>query len=391
MRVHEPQCTSSALPSPEALANEIVNQMGDVIQHVTQKVVQNIITQLSPSVSTPLTNAIASPTNADVSSSNMLDASHVQLVSHRKFKDPPCFRGESSDSVSVREWEDLMRTYIKKSNLRPEEQAEEILVHLRGKAKDIARVGTRNSDIDITRDPEAIYGLLRKHFDSAPCSPLPLADFYTTLPEKEEGAFDYWLRLHRAVDIAVERLKEHGKTLESPGTEVTRMFIRNCPTPELSMTFRSKTMDKWTAHEVQEILCEYHSGLTSTVSKVARERVTMNIQQTAPPPPVPPTGGQGAPQSQATDSATLERLISMLEKVLLQRPVQSGPSRQSGPRRPRIEGLHDVPCSVCRDNAHSAFTHCRVHRLCFQCHSPNHSSRACPGHTASNTRQQPEN
>ena len=60
----EPQHTSSAIPSPEALANEIVNQMGDVIQHVTQKVVQNIITQLSPSVSTPLTNAFTSPTNA---------------------------------------------------------------------------------------------------------------------------------------------------------------------------------------------------------------------------------------------------------------------------------------------------------------------------------------
>ena len=61
--------------------------------------------------------------------------------------------------MSVREWEDVMRTYIKKSNLRPEEQAEEILVHLRGKAKDIARVGTRNSVIDITHDPEAIYAL----------------------------------------------------------------------------------------------------------------------------------------------------------------------------------------------------------------------------------------
>ena len=156
-----------------------------------------------------------------------------------------------------------MRTYIKKSNLRPEEHAEEILVHLRGKARDIARVGTRNSDIDITCDPEAIYVLLRKHFDSAPCSPLPLADFYTTLPEKGEEAFDYWLTLHRAVDIAVERLKEHGKTLDSPGTEVTRMFIRNCPSPELSMTFRSKAMAKWTAHEVQEILCKHHSGMTS--------------------------------------------------------------------------------------------------------------------------------
>ncbi|CAL8342260.1 unnamed protein product [Arctogadus glacialis] len=62
---HEPQHTSSALPSPEALANEIVNQMGDVIQHVTQKIVQSIITQLSPSVSNPSTNAFTSPTNAD--------------------------------------------------------------------------------------------------------------------------------------------------------------------------------------------------------------------------------------------------------------------------------------------------------------------------------------
>ena len=116
---------------------------------------------------------------------------------------------------------------MRKSNLRPEEQAEEILVLLRGKARDIARVGTRNNDKDITRDLEAIYGFLRKHFDSAPCSPLPLADFYTTLPEKGEEAFDYWLRLHRAVDIAVEWLKEQGKTLDSPGTEVTSMFIRN--------------------------------------------------------------------------------------------------------------------------------------------------------------------
>ena len=72
-----PQHTSSAVPSPGVLANEIVNQMGDVIQQVTQKVVQNIITQLSPSVSTPLTNAFASPTNANMSSSS----------SHRKLKD----------------------------------------------------------------------------------------------------------------------------------------------------------------------------------------------------------------------------------------------------------------------------------------------------------------
>lgn len=381
---HESQHTSSTVHDSNALANEIASQMGDVIQQVSQKVVQNVMTRLSPLASTPLTNT-------DVSTSNMLDTSHVQLVAHRKLKDPPCFKGDGSDLVSVREWEDLMRTFIKRGNLRPEEQADEILVHLRGKARDVVRFGTRNSDVDITHNPEAIYGLLRKHFDCVPCTLLPLADFYTTLPERGESAFDYWLRLHRAVDLAIERLKEQGKSLEIPGTEVTRMFIRNCPSAELSMTFRSKTMDKWTAHEVQDILYEFHSTMAPAVSKMTKERVSVNTQHTAISPPAPFTGGEGQQQPQATDSASLERLIGMLEKVLLQRPVQLGPSRQYGPRRPRIEGLHDTPCLVCHDAAHSTFAHCREHKLCFQCHSPNHSRRACPGRMSSAALHQSEN
>lgn len=383
----EPNDISPMIPSPNVLATEIISQMGDVIQQVSQKVVHELMTHLSPSASTPLSNAASSSPHA-VSSSAMSDASHVQLVSHRTLKDPPCFRGDNSDTVSVREWEDLMRAFVKKSNLRPEEQAEEILVHLRGKARDVVRFGTRNSNIDISRDPEAIYGLLRKHFDSAPCSPLPLADFYTTLPEKGENAFDYWLRLHRAVDLAGERLKEQGKTLGSPGTEVTRMFIRNCPSPELSMTFRSKTIDKWTAHEVQDILYEYHSMATSSDNKVVRENIKISTQHTATPLPVPPSDGQSPPQPPASDSATLERLINMLEKVLLQRPVQPAQNRLPGSRRPRVEGLHNMPCSVCHDATHSTFTHCRDHKLCFLCYSPNHSRGACPSRMPANTQQQ---
>ncbi len=45
-----------------------------------------------------------------------------------------------------------MRDFIKKGNLRPEEQAEEILIHLRGKAKDVVRFGIRNTDTDIIRN-----------------------------------------------------------------------------------------------------------------------------------------------------------------------------------------------------------------------------------------------
>lgn len=157
---HGSHSLCSPTSSPDTLAADIVSQMGEVIQQVSQQVAQNIISHLSPSVITPLANAAFSPANtaispndtatssanADKSASNPLDASHVQFLSHRKLKDPPCFRGDGSDSVPVREWEDLMRDFIKKGNLRPEDQAKEILVHLRGQARDGVRFGTRNSD-----------------------------------------------------------------------------------------------------------------------------------------------------------------------------------------------------------------------------------------------------
>lgn len=177
------QNNSSPSPNPDTIATEMVSQMGDVIQLVGQRVAQSILTQLSPSASTPLPAPTATSFHA-VSSTSAVDAAPVQFVSHRKVKDPPCFRGDGSDLISVREWEDLMRAFIKLGSLRSEEQAEEILVHLRGKAKDVVQVGIRNGVVDVTRDPEAIYGILRRHFDSAQCSPRPLADFYHSPRER---------------------------------------------------------------------------------------------------------------------------------------------------------------------------------------------------------------
>lgn len=218
---------------------------------------QDIISHLSPSVTAPLLSAAASPAHADTLASTPFHSfiaaprpTHADVsatnafVPHRKLKESPCFRGDNSDSVSVQEWEELMRSFVKRGNLQPEEQAEEILVHLGGKAKDVVRFGTRNSGFDITCNPDATYGLLRKHFDSAPCSPLLLADFHTTLPGTGEDEFDYWLHLNRAVDLAIECLREQGKSLDRPSTEVTRMFIKNCPSAELAMAFRSKTIHK---------------------------------------------------------------------------------------------------------------------------------------------------
>ncbi|RXN38043.1 Retrovirus-related Pol polyprotein from transposon 412 [Labeo rohita] len=89
-----------------------------------------------------------------------------------------------------------------------DEHVEEILVHLRGKAKDVVKFWIRNCDSATTVCPNSVYSLLRKHFSCNHYSPVPLADFYTTLPDEDENPYDYWLRLNKAADVASECLRE---------------------------------------------------------------------------------------------------------------------------------------------------------------------------------------
>lgn len=272
-----------------------------------------------------------------------------------------------------------MKNYIRKSGVQLENQAEEILIHLRGRAKDVVRFGIRNGEIDVQRSPQAIYGLLRKHFSSGQCSSVPLADFYSTLPKEQEDPYEYWLRLNRAADVAASCLREQGKMFDNPSVEVTRMFIRHCPSRDLALTFRSKTIDKWSAREVQEVLDEYHleKGLRSSSERSSR--INMNKVEVSPNA----TLVSDIPEQKKTvseDTSTLERLIGMLEKVLLQGPAYAQANRKphTSNRLPKVEGLNDMPCSICRDSSHSALTHCRENRLCFLCHLPGHSRRNCP-------------
>lgn len=307
---------------------------------------------------------------------------------HRKVKEPPAFRGDSSDTVTVSEWEDLMRDYVKRSNVRVEQQAEEILTHLRGRARDVVKFGTRNSGVDVFKNPESIYSLLRKHFATVPCSPLPLADFYTTLPHVGEDAYDYWLRLNKAADIAVDRLKEQCKTLDNPGLETTRMFLRHCPSRELAMTFRSKTVDKWSAEDVQAVLDEYHlevsvKGRAAAPAPAPASALASAVHVNAAgllDAEMPSSFQQHSTAAKHSDSSALDRVISVLEKVLLDKSAhaQSLPHRHFRPKFPRINGLTSLPCTVCGDATHTALTHCRNNNLCFQCHSPDHPRHKCP-------------
>lgn len=279
-----PPCTSTSVPNPPLDDVRLADQMSTIVQQIGQQLADSIMSHLNTPSPTAAVHTSHEETcnKKDSFSSRTLDLSQVQLVTQRGVKDPPVFRGESSDTLAVDEWEDSMKNYIRKSSVQLENQAEEILIHLRGRAKDVVKFGIRNGEIDVQHNPQAIYGLLRRHFSSSHCSSVPLADFYSTLPKEQEDPYEYWLRLNRAVDAAASCLKEQGKMFDNPSVEVTRMFIRHCPCRDLALTFRSKTIDKWSAREVQEVLDEYHleKGLRSSTEKSSR--ININKAEVSP-------------------------------------------------------------------------------------------------------------
>lgn len=365
------------------------DQMRSVIQEIGHQLADSIISRIQPHNTVNLGPATTQNV-MDTSSqpSHVSDVSQVQVVAQRKVKEPPSFVGDGSDSVTVCEWEDLMRTFIKRGNVRVEEQADEILMHLRGKAKDVVRFGIRNSNIDVNAHPETIYGILRKHFSSNRYSTVPLADFYSILPKDQEDPYDYWLRLNRAADFASDCLKEQGKTLDNPDMEVTRMFIRNCPCKDLALTFRSKTIDRWSAREVLEVLNEYHAEMSYKAGTQAHSSKKVDVavhKAEVSHNPVLASGSNEPPQAQNPQYVPLAEVMTMLERVLLHGASNQPQVRRRAPvRQPtnRIEGFTDKPCIICKDNDHSALFHCREKRLCFQCHAPGHSQRNCPGRGA---------
>ena len=374
--------TSTSVPHPSPPLEEVrlADQMSAIVQQIGQQIADSVMTHLN--TPSPATTAhighYETPKGRGPFPSHTLDLSQAQLVTQGRVKDP-VFRGESSNTLSVDEWEESMEIYIRKCGVQQENQAEEILIHLRGRAKDVVRFEIRNGEVDVQRNPQAIYGLLRKHFSSSQFSSVPLADSYSTLPNENEDPYEYWLRLNRAADVAASCLKQQGKMFDSPSVEITRMFIRHCPCRDLALTFRTKTIDKWSAPEVQEVLDEYH--LEKGVKSYAERGGIINVNKVELNPNANRTSDVPTQEPAVShDNPTLERLIGMLEKVLLQGPGYARANRKppTTDGLPRIEGLTGKPCSVCHDRSHSALTHCRENRLCFLCHSPGHSRRNCP-------------
>lgn len=77
-----------------------------------------------------------------------------------------------------------------------------------GKAKDVVRVTLRNNlSLDHIHTPRLVFDILKQHYSELNYSSMPMADFYNTRPQQNEGVMEYWIKLNNAVDIADECLR----------------------------------------------------------------------------------------------------------------------------------------------------------------------------------------
>ncbi|KAL2098393.1 hypothetical protein ACEWY4_007600 [Coilia grayii] len=225
-----------------------------------------------------------------VHSPTTVDLSQLSLVLKSDIREPPIFRGDGTDKCSVHEWVDLMVVFLRKRNIPAADNSDEIMSRLMGRAKDVVRIGLRSDpSLDVVQHPDTIYAILKQHFGDLSYSCMPLADFYNTLPRSHENPVDYWVRLNKAADIADECLQRQGRRMEDLNREVAMMFVRNCPDPALSVVFKSKLVDSWTAKEVQVRINEYQRELKSMQSKTSIDHwtrqalaVVSDVMQTEP-------------------------------------------------------------------------------------------------------------
>lgn len=284
-------------------------------------------------------------------------------------------------------------SYMRKKGLSVTDQAEEVMGRLMGRAREVVKVGIRsNPSTDLSRGPSPVFDILKQHFSDAAFSSMPLADFYGTLPLSDEQPFDYWLRLNRAMDMAEDCLKRQNKRVDDPSRELTVMFIRHCPDPELSLIFKCKPLQQWTAADVHERLDEYrrerrYSNLTTVTPPITMLKQGVSAAMHTTLPAVRPATESNPvcrpAQSSQGSAEPMDRILAMLERVLEQRPQQaSGSADRQFNKGQRNRMKSPVPCEVCGDAGHTTHFHCRANHLCFLCHVAGHARAECPKATA---------
>lgn len=409
----------------------------DAINHLTEMVGQ-LGTQIGDSIVARLMSAGVVNMNSHSQTTSPTQATHRDVSRHdiphvtvhvKSDKDLQIFRGDHTDKFSVREWIDMTKTHLRKHEIPVCEQGEEIMSHLMGKARDVVRVALRSDPtLDTKKEPELIYDVLLHYFSEAP-SCLPLADFYATLPKHKENSVDYWIRLNKAADLALEGLRKQGKQSEDMTNEVALMFVKFCPDPELSCTLKCKPLHEWTSRDVQLRIDDYQRELrakdrnTSTALLKSHFTAVTAEQPSSPSSSLavseqcltsspssfslqtqhdvhnqfctsaPPVSVQGqaafpvvAQNVQQSEDRLLTRMVDMFQEMMgrMQQRSASRPGRggryQRGPRHERPNG---PGCKVCNDLNHTTDSHCRSDWLCFSCFAPGHIKSNCPANNSS--------
>lgn len=391
-----PVCAPSHLNAvPENSGDNTIQQLTDLFRQLGQQISNSIVTQLSASGigthnNTPCPTSDNAANNSLGSQLSGSDLSKLSLVVKLDVKEPPIFRGDGTEKCTVREWEELMGVFLKKKGYNVCNYAEEIMNRLLGRARDVVKVGLRSSPhLDVKKNPEIIYNILKQHFGSVTYSSMPLADFYSTLPLLNESVLDYWIRLNKAMDVVEECLERQGKKLENSSHEVAMMFVRHCSDSDLVQIFKSKALEKWTMNEVQERIDEHQrerrrkANCLASVEQIRKQNCALVesgeehlVRRVAQDNPVscPKLLTSTVQVTSSSESATLERMIGMLERVLEKSTL--GPSRP--PQLWQNQRRPNRGCLICSDQNHTTHQHCIRHRLCFRCYGSGHRKEHCP-------------
>lgn len=379
-----PGPTSSVLDTPvltstryvdRAMANPVDQNpdLGSLIYEIAEKLGQSITAQLLSDRSMHGSNS-EKPTE--------MSLSNVKLVMQSDVKEPPIFRGDGSDKLTVEEWENLMSLYLRKRAIPIHEQSQEILDRLMGKAGDVVRIKLRNyTSVDHSKSPQLIFDILKQHFSTIAYSSMPLADFYNTLPMPYENVMEYWIRLNKTMDVAKECLERQGRRICDPSHEISMMFIKHCPDQSLSNVFKFKSAEKWSACEIQERLDEHmqerkaqtyaksHS-LYKTERRVCAQ--SPNVETSASNPdwsvPTSPLAQSGS------DTDCMKSLVSLLDRLVTQQTqFQASPHHQATTFQ-----TYRKLCRVCRSLDHSTVSHSRHEDRCLRSLTPGHWKKDCP-------------
>ncbi len=372
-------------PLEMSLSEPTVALSDEQVKQLSSDISQSIRASLFPNNQLPNSNSsydCQRCSHVNQCGATIIDASKMNLVL-KSGKEPPYFRGDSSDKCSVFEWEDLMRAYLEKGNYSEQERIEEIINKLMGRARDVIQIWLRNSaSVSKTGDVDLVFRILKQHFGGVISTGLPLADFYSTKPYHNEGPFDYWIRLNKAADLAEQHLKSEGRSLQNRDMEIAVMFIRNCPNKDLSMMFLSKPQREWTAAEVQDRLDEFVRDRKVSECQFSQQTASANSSDVCGTPPCKPQvvrapGSAVEPDHATCDSNTIDRMLNMLEKALScnTQSTRAAVHRKPNVKRPQV-------CKVCQSNDHNTVAHCRLHRLCFTCYLPGHTHDMCEMATA---------